>query len=158
MPDSGFPVEVVRGVPVVTAPEEIDITNAAGLRSALFEAAEHGTLVVDMTRTQFCDTAGLHALVGAHKRATAAGSEVVLVTAGAAVLRILAITGLDQVIPHVTSVEQALDRTSATGEPGSAREDVVRARLSDELAGAAHQSIAPSRATSATDSPSPVTP
>jgi hypothetical protein len=31
MPDSGFPVEMVRGVPVMTAPEEIDIINAAGL-------------------------------------------------------------------------------------------------------------------------------
>ena len=34
--------EVVSGVPVVTAPEEIDITNAPRLRSALLEAAEHG--------------------------------------------------------------------------------------------------------------------
>jgi anti-sigma B factor antagonist len=117
MPDSGFPVEMVRGVPVVTAPEEVDITNADWLRSALLEAAEHGTLVVDMTRTQFCDTAGLHALVGAYKRATAEGSEVVLVTTGAAVLRILAITGLDQVIPHFTSLEEALDQTSATSGP-----------------------------------------
>lgn len=118
MPDSGFPVVMVRGVPVVTAPEQVDITNADGLRSALFEAAAHGTLVVDMTRTQFCDTAGLHALVGAHKRARAEGSEVVLVTTGAAVLRILAITGLDQLIPHVTSLEEALDQTSApSGSP-----------------------------------------
>jgi anti-sigma B factor antagonist len=117
MPDSGFPVEMVRGVPVVTAPEEVDITNADGLRSALFEAAAHGTLVVDMTQTQFCDTAGLHALVGAHKRAVAEGSEVVLVATGAAVLRILAITGLDQVIPHVTSLEEALDQTSAASGP-----------------------------------------
>ena len=43
--------EVASGVPVVTAPEEIDITNAPALRSALLEAAAHGhgTLVVDMT-------------------------------------------------------------------------------------------------------------
>jgi anti-sigma B factor antagonist len=119
MPDSGFPVEMVSGVPVVTAPEEIDITNAAGLRTALLEAAAHETLVVDMTRTQFCDTAGLHALVSAHKRARAEGGELVLVTTGAAVLRILAITGLDQVIPHVTSLEEALAQTSAGSEPGS---------------------------------------
>ena len=35
MPDARFPVEVVRGVPVVAAPEEIDITNAEALRAAL---------------------------------------------------------------------------------------------------------------------------
>ena len=47
--------EVVSGVPVVAAPEEIDITNAGALRSAVLEAAAygHGTLVVDMTVTGF---------------------------------------------------------------------------------------------------------
>ena len=60
MHDGRFPLEVVSGVPVVTAPEEIDITNAPGLRSALLEAAAHGhgTLVADMTGTQFCDRPG----------------------------------------------------------------------------------------------------
>ena len=32
MPELGFPVEMVSGVPVVAAPAEIDITNADGLR------------------------------------------------------------------------------------------------------------------------------
>ena len=52
MHDGRFPFEVVNGVPVVTAPEEIDITNAPELRSALLEAAAHGhgTLVADMSR------------------------------------------------------------------------------------------------------------
>jgi hypothetical protein len=55
MPEISFPVEMAGGVPVVTAPEEIDITNAGGLRSALLQAATPGnrTLVVDMSRTQF---------------------------------------------------------------------------------------------------------
>ena len=35
MPEARFPVEAVRGVPVVAAPEEIDITNAEALRAAL---------------------------------------------------------------------------------------------------------------------------
>ena len=117
MPEIGFPVEVVRGVPVVGAPEEIDITNAAGLRAALLESAArgHGTFVVDMTRTRFCDTVRLHALVGAHKRAGAEGGQVLLVIPDAAVLRILAITGLDRVIPSFTSLEEALAQT-----PGAA--------------------------------------
>ena len=120
MPDVVFPVEVVRGVPVVTASEEIDITNAGGLRTALLESAAQGpgTFVVDMTRTQFCDTAGIHALVSAHKRAQAAGGEVMLVVTGAAVLRILAITGLDRVFPIASSLEEALAHTpAAASEP-----------------------------------------
>lgn len=81
MPDARFPVKVVEDVPVVATPEEIDITNADGLRSALLDAAAdgHRTFVVDMTRTQFCDSAGLHALIAAHKRARAQSRELLLV-------------------------------------------------------------------------------
>jgi anti-sigma B factor antagonist len=116
VPDDGFPVEVVESVTVVTAPEDIDFSNAAGLRAALLQAAAsgHGTFVVDMSRTQFCDTAGLHALVGAHKRARAKGGQVVLVIGGSAVLRIFSVTGLDRVIPYFPSLEQALRQAPAT--------------------------------------------
>jgi len=113
MPDPRFPVEMAGGVPVVSAPEEIDITNADGLRAALLESAGRGPgmFVVDLTRTQFCDTAGLHALVSARKRAQAGGGEVVLVMPGAAVQRIFAITGLDHVFPTFMSLEEALEST-----------------------------------------------
>jgi anti-sigma B factor antagonist len=115
VPDAGFPVEVIRNVPVVGAAADIDITNAAGLRAALLHAAAlgHGTFVVDMSHTQFCDTAGIHALVGAHKRARAVGGQVLLVIGGGAVARILSITGLDRVIPHFSSLEHALAQTPA---------------------------------------------
>lgn len=110
MPDTRFGLEMVSGVPVVVTPEEIDITNADGLRAALRGCSEqgHGLLVVDMSRTRFCDTAGLHALVGAHKRALARGGEVRLVIPGAAVQRIFALTGLDQVIPSFVTLQEAL--------------------------------------------------
>lgn len=116
MPDARFPVEMVSGMPVMATPEEIDITNADGLRTALLESAAdgHGRFVVDMSRTQFCDTAGLHALVGAHKRAMAGGGEIRLVISGAAVQRIFAITGLDHVIPNFTSLQEALAQTSTS--------------------------------------------
>ena len=117
MPEDKFPVEVVRGVPVVAAPEEIDITNAEALRSALLTAAAaadgHGTLVVDMTRTRFCDSSGLHTLIAAHKRAGAEGREVLLVIPGTAVLRVFALTGMDRVIPNFTTLAEALAQTAA---------------------------------------------
>ncbi|MGH3150680.1 MAG: STAS domain-containing protein [Streptosporangiaceae bacterium] len=111
--ETGFPVQMIEGVPVVAAPEEIDITNADGLRTALAEAARHGQgkFVVDMTRTRFCDTAGLHALVAAHKRTRTEDGQVVLVIPDPGVLRIFAITGLDSVIPNVASLEEALTQT-----------------------------------------------
>ena len=118
MRDGRCPFEVVGGVPVVMAPEEIDITNAPELRSALLEAAAsgHGTLVVDMTRTQFCDSSGLHTLLAAHKRAQAEGGELLLAITAAPVLRVLALTSIDRMIPTFTSLGQALAQTF-TNEP-----------------------------------------
>jgi anti-sigma B factor antagonist len=113
MAEASFPVEVVGGVPIVTAPEEIDVANATRLRTALYEAAAHGNgaLVVDMSQTQFCDSAGLHVLVRAHKRAEAAGGEILLVISAAPVLRIFAVTGIDRMIPNVSTLEEALAQT-----------------------------------------------
>jgi anti-sigma B factor antagonist len=116
MPEARFLVEVVGGVPVVTTPEEIDITSAPGLRTALLDAAAHGPgpVVVDMSGTQFCDSAGLHVLIRAHKQARAAGDDVLVVIAATAVLRIFAISGLDRIIPNFSTLEEALARTFVT--------------------------------------------
>jgi anti-sigma B factor antagonist len=123
MPEDRFPVEVVGGVPVLAAPEEIDITNAEALRSALLKAGGngHGTLVVDMSQTQFCDSSGLHTLIAAHKRAEAEGREVLLVIPGTAVLRVFALTGMDRVIPNFTSLAEALTQ-AATCPNGHSRQ------------------------------------
>ena len=112
----GYPIEMVRGVPVVVAPTEIDATNADWLRSVLLQAADrgHGTFVVDMTGTQFCASAGVRALVRAYNRALADGGELRLVIpAGAAVLRIFALTGLGQVIPNFAGLDEALAPAAA---------------------------------------------
>jgi anti-sigma B factor antagonist len=115
VPEVRFPVEAAGGVPVVTAPEEIDITSAEGLREALLEAAArgHGTFVVDMSRTRFCDSSGLHALVAAHRRAHAEDGEVRLVIPDVAVLRVFALLGMDRVIPNFASLAEALAQAPA---------------------------------------------
>jgi anti-anti-sigma regulatory factor len=66
-------------------------------------------VVVDLSGTQFCDSAGLTVLVRAHKQALAAdgGLRVVLPASGT-VPRIFTVTGFDQLIPHFTGLEQAL--------------------------------------------------
>jgi anti-sigma B factor antagonist len=111
---------MINGVPVVTTPAEIDLTTAEQLRMVLLRAAarRQTTVVVDMTRTRFCDSAGLTVLVRAHKRALAEGGELRLVVpADGAVARILAITRLDCVMPLFDSLEEALTsgRAAVTG-------------------------------------------
>ena len=136
MPEDRFPVEVVGGVPVVAAPEEIDITNAEALRSALLTAAAdgHGALVVDMTRTQFCDSSGLRTLIAAHKRAGAEGREVLLVIPSTAVLRVFALTAMDRVIPNFTSLAEALAQAPAAANGHGRQRDEGDARAEDQEA------------------------
>lgn len=113
MPEDSFHVDLIDGVPVIAAPEEIDLTNAEALRSALQQAAVDGCgiLVLDMTRTLFCDSSGLHTLVAAHKRAQAEGRQLVLVMSGGTVPRVFTLTGIDRVIPHAATVAEALTYT-----------------------------------------------
>jgi anti-sigma B factor antagonist len=109
MPGLSFPVTLAGQIPVVTAPEEIDITNAEGLRTALLEAAHmHPVTVVDLSPARFCDSTGLRTIAIARKRARDQDGEVILVVTGAAVLRILELTGLDHLIPHFTALDEAL--------------------------------------------------
>ena len=110
MREARSPFEVVSGVPVVTAPKEIDIATAPALRSALLKAAArgHGTLVLDMTMTRFCDSSGLHTLLAAHKLAQDEGGSLLLINPARAIIRVLEVTGLNRLLPSFTSLDQAL--------------------------------------------------
>jgi anti-sigma B factor antagonist len=115
MSEVSFPVRLEGGIPVVGAPEEIDITTAGLLRTTLLAAGADGrrTLVVDMSGTHFCDSAGLNVLVRAHQRAETEGCEVRLVMSGTDVLRIFVVTGIDRVIPIFASLAEALGHIPA---------------------------------------------
>lgn len=106
---------------VITLPAEIDIANADQACQALLAAASHGApvLVIDMTRTTFCDSAGVHAIVAVHKQAAATGTQLRLVAT--AVRRIFTLTGIDQLIPLYPTVQTALaDRPAPQASPDNA--------------------------------------
>lgn len=115
MPDSRYPIEVVRGVPVVAAPAAIDLGNAHGLRAALMQltASGHATFVVDMSGTRTCDPAGLAELMRSYKHAAAEGGDLRLVVCTPAASRIVADSGLDRVIRQFASVTEAVAETPA---------------------------------------------
>jgi len=93
---------------VVDMPAEIDVTNAEEIRRALLSAASHEAvvLVIDMSRTTFCDSAGVHAIVDTRKQAAMTGTQLRL--AATAALRILTLVGIDQLIPVYPTLEEAL--------------------------------------------------
>lgn len=116
MSDIRYLRKMISGVPVVIAPAEIDITIADQLRAVLLDTAARGhtTVVVDMNRTRFCDSYGLHTLLRAHQLAQADGGEVRLVTpADGVVSRMLALTCLSRLIPCFASLKEALAQAPA---------------------------------------------
>jgi anti-sigma B factor antagonist len=109
--DDRYPITTVSGVPVITPPAEVDVSTTDQLRLALLKAAAPGqtTIVVDMTQTQFCDSAGLIVLTRAHERAMARGGELRLVIpADGAVFRIVTLMGLHRIIPRFDCLNEAL--------------------------------------------------
>ena len=112
MPGGGrYRVGIIRGVPVVTAPEEIDISNAEDLGEVLLSSVDDGyaTIVLDMSSTRFCDSAGCKIMVRVHNRALADGGALRLVMKGHdPVARALDITGISRFIPMFRTVEEAV--------------------------------------------------
>lgn len=105
-----FPIEWAHPLAVVRLPDEIDIANAEAVRDTLLAILNQGidTLVIDMTGTTFCSCAGASAVARAHQRASASRAGVLLATRTSIVRRVLAITGVDRLVPVFDSVEAAL--------------------------------------------------
>ena len=108
MSAGGYEVRRAGQHAVITMPAEIDAATADEARRALLAAVSSGAaiLVIDMSRTTFCDSAGLKAIIAAHTQATQAGTQLRLVAT--AVLRIITIVGIDQLIPVYPTLEAAL--------------------------------------------------
>ena len=108
-----FPVQWSAQTAIVRLPAEIDLTVADELREALLGVLNQGALglIVDMTATTFCDSAGITALVRAVRRATADGATLRLAVSAPAVLRVFTLVGIDRLIdiyPDVAAARASL--------------------------------------------------
>jgi anti-anti-sigma factor len=92
---------------IITMPAEIDADNADQVRQALLSAAspELPVLIIDMSGTTFCDSAGVQAVIAAHRQAETAGTQLRLVAGS--VLRIFQVIGADQLIPIYPTLAEA---------------------------------------------------
>lgn len=85
---------------------ELDLATVPHLEEAL-GAADADVLVIDLTGCTFLDSAGIRALVGAHRDLSAAGRSLRLVT-GDSILRLLEITGVNTLIDIHPTLDDAL--------------------------------------------------
>jgi anti-sigma B factor antagonist len=120
----------VGRVAVMTLPGEVDVSNADQIREDLFAVmAQDASLVIaDMSATTFCDSAGVTALVRAARKANASGTRLRLATSTPAVTRVLAITGVDQLIEIYPSVAAAM---ADPGTEAARRDRAVRPGQAD---------------------------
>jgi len=105
-----YPVLWIGQVAVVTLPPEIDVTNADMVREDLLSVMNQGAvlLIADLSKTTFCDSAGVSALVRTFRRAGASESAMRLVVSTPAVQRVLSITGIDRLVDIFPSVAASL--------------------------------------------------
>ena len=105
-----LPAEWRGRLAVVTLPAEIDMSNGAAVQQSLLALAAQRpeTMVVDMSATTFCDSAGVRAVMLAHRQAVADGCAFRLVIASPAVRRVFTIIGADQLTDIHPRLESAL--------------------------------------------------
>jgi anti-sigma B factor antagonist len=114
-----YPVLWIGRTAVVSLPAEIDITNADRVREDLLSVLNQGAvlLIADLSRTTFCDSAGVGAVARSFRRAKASQSDMRLVVGTLAVQRVLALTGIDRLLDIYPSVAASL---AASPDPGNA--------------------------------------
>ena len=127
MSQGRYPVLWIGHVAVVTLPEEIDVTNAETVQDELLAALNQSAilLIADMSRTNFCDSSGVSAMVRVFRQAVASGSGLRLVVSTPAVQRVLSITGVDRLVDVFPSIAASL--AGPYGQPDQAQPDSATA-------------------------------
>jgi anti-sigma B factor antagonist len=94
---------------VVRPPAEMDYTNADQVRQELASALAAGTagVIIDLTSTTFCDTAGLREIVTAYKAAATTGRDLRVVVP-VPLERLFTVTALDRVLAVYPTLSAAL--------------------------------------------------
>lgn len=108
-----FPLSVteVSGVTVGTFPTEVDVSNARAIGDQLLRLLDGGAapLILDLSRTRFCDCAGVGAIMRVRHRALELSTRLCLVLpATGTVHRIAVMTGLTRRLTTTTSLAEAL--------------------------------------------------
>lgn len=88
---------------VIYARGDLDSFSAGHLRETFIGVVGRPGIIVDISEVPFLDSAGLGALVGGIRRLRESGTTVALCCTTPRVLRLLDVTGLDRLVPVVSS-------------------------------------------------------
>jgi anti-anti-sigma factor len=109
------------GVKVARISGEVDIANASTLESEIADGvsnAAHG-LVIDLTDTEYFDSAGIRMLFELRKRLTGRRQSLrVVVPRESVIITALLVTEVDQIIPLDETLDGSLAEMTSDGRPG----------------------------------------
>jgi anti-sigma B factor antagonist len=119
-PDGGYPVQWQGRQAVVTLPGHIDASNASRIGEELRSLINGGAteLIADMSATGSCDYSGADAMVHVHRHALINGTQMRLVVTAQIVQRVIALNGLDRLVPVYPFRAAALRPGASSGGPG----------------------------------------
>ena len=92
---------------VLTCEGDLDVTTSSELRTAIQHASVGAGVVIDLESVAFIDSTALGVLIAGQKRVQRGGHELRIVVTSATILRIIAITGLDDLFTLFQSVQHA---------------------------------------------------
>jgi anti-sigma B factor antagonist len=106
-------------MPVIAITGEVDLATAPLLRERLDAHLDGGasSIIVDLRGTTFLDSTGLGVLVNVLKRCREAGGELHLVISEPRILKLFAITGLQETFPISPSLDAVAEGGPHSGPP-----------------------------------------
>jgi len=93
---------------VLVCAGDLDVTTSSALRTAIQQASLETDVVVDLDNVAFIDSTALGVLIAGQKRIERAGRALRIVVTNPTILRIIAITGLDDMFTLCASLQDAL--------------------------------------------------
>ncbi|MGV9884650.1 STAS domain-containing protein [Streptomyces sp. NPDC003006] len=107
---------------LATVTGDVDVRTAPLLRTQALDVIQHGPLhlTLDMAQVGFCDSSGLSALIGIWHAAQTAGGSLSLADVPQRLMRMLAITGVDSLLPiHPTAADAVTAMTDSQPTPAN---------------------------------------
>ncbi|MEZ4936350.1 MAG: STAS domain-containing protein [Crocinitomicaceae bacterium] len=99
---------------ITTNAEKLDSTNAPELKAELVVINKNGVnnIVIDLSKTKYCDSSGLSAVLVANRLCKNSGGMFILCGLQASVSKLISISQLDKVLTIVPTAEEAENRLS----------------------------------------------
>lgn len=87
---------------------ELDVSSSSALEDELRRVSGSPLIVLDLRELEFIDSTGLGVLVKTHQRMRDEGDQLALIEGNGQVKRLLELTGLDQQLKIIGSLEELL--------------------------------------------------